>query len=103
MNLGDAWNILGRDVSDVVAEIRRRPVEERSRAADEQLEAARGLAKKLMALHHPDRNPGDQEAAKRFRRVQDALDVVRAETESLKERLGQRTEGRAVFIEVQKR
>lgn len=104
MNLEDAWNILGRDLSDVVGEIRKSPVDARAEAAERELEKARSLARKLMGLHHPDKNPGDEEAAKRFMRVKTALSVIEQETASLREKMASRKErsSHAVFIDVRK-
>src|SRR5438132_3895536 len=42
-------------------------------ASDEEIEKAyRGLARK----YHPDRNPGDKDAERKFKEVQDAYDVL---------------------------
>src|SRR5436309_15739259 len=42
-------------------------------ASDEEIKKAyRGLARK----YHPDRNPGDKEAERKFKEVQDAYDVL---------------------------
>jgi len=43
------------------------------RATSEQIRSAYRLAAKA---HHPDRNPGDAEAALRFRRIQEAYEVL---------------------------
>src|SRR5947207_3803088 len=45
---------------------------QRGASEDEIKKAYRGLARK----YHPDRNPGDKEAERKFKEVQDAYDVL---------------------------
>lgn len=85
MNISDAWLVLGKDWSSIVRDLSSLPDSaSRVQAAETLLENAKKLAKKLMAVHHPDTNPGDAEAAERFRRVKDALTTIEANTEAFK-------------------
>ncbi len=99
LSLRDAWLVLGREPKRVAAAIKARA--DRVAAADELLESARRLARRLLGLHHPDRNPGDPEARERFDLVQEALSVVEAGTEDFRRQpeARPRKDG-AVFIEV---
>ncbi len=101
LSVRDAWLVLGRRPGQVKADIQAH--ESEREGVDAQLEVAKSLAKKLMALHHPDRNPGDARAAERFRLVQDALQAVedgtRAFREAAEKKVGARD--KAVFIEVE--
>jgi hypothetical protein len=85
MNMANAWAVLGKDWDSIVRDLSSLPDSaSRIQEAEKLLADARKLAKKLMAVHHPDKNPGDLEAAKRFQRVQEALEVVESSTESFK-------------------
>ena len=44
---------------------------------DADFAAVKAAHRRLVKEHHPDRKPGDQEAAKRFKQVQAAYDVLR--------------------------
>ena len=77
MSVGVAWTILGFDAQAVILKLVKTPRAHRVEAARQELEDARKAAKKLMALHHPDRG-GDPE---KFRRVAEALQAIETETE----------------------
>lgn len=82
MDLQKAWAVLGRDVRDVKGEAAEAPdLEARIGVLDRHLGEARRTAKKRMAENHPDRNPGDPDAARRFREVQAALTLIEGETD----------------------
>lgn len=100
LSLRDAWLVLGRHPRRVAEAIRSRT--DRIAAAEELLASARGLARRLLGLHHPDKNPGDPGARERFALVQEALSVVEAGTEDYRLQAEERTSARdgAVFIEV---
>jgi hypothetical protein len=102
LSLRDAWLVLGREPRRIAEVIRSRA--DRVAAAEELLASARGLARRLLGLHHPDKNPGDREAPERFALVQEALSVVEAGTEEFRGQDRERASARdgAVFIEVNK-
>ena len=87
MNLIDAWNVLGTDPESVFNFIKTgRTPGEKVKKAEEKLEEARSIAKKLMGTHHPDRNQTDSEATIRFRRVSEALSIIESSTIEMKQR-----------------
>lgn len=102
LSLRDAWLVLGREPRRIADAIRSRP--DRVAAAEELLGSARALARRLLGLHHPDRNPGDQGARERFELVQAALSAVEEGTEEFRRQSGERSGRRdgSVFIEVDK-
>jgi hypothetical protein len=102
LSLRDAWLVLGREPRRIAEVIRSRA--DRVAAAEELLASARGLARRLLGLHHPDKNPGDREAPERFALVQEALSVVEAGTEEFRSQTEDRALARdgSVFIEVEK-
>lgn len=102
LSLRDAWLVLGREPRRIAEAIRSRP--DRVAAAEELLASARALARRLLGLHHPDRNQGDPEARERFELVQEALSAVEEGTEDFRRESGERAErlDGAVFIEVDK-
>lgn len=87
MNLIDAWNVLGTDPESVFNFIKiGRTSGEKVKRAEEKLEEARSIAKKLMGTHHPDRNQMDSEAIIRFRRVSEALSIIENSTAEMKQK-----------------
>ena len=98
LSLRDAWLVLGRDpeaVAEAVASSR-----DQGAAADEELKRAKTAAKKLMGLHHPDRD-GSHES---FNLAREALRTVEEKTAQFKASLEEGVVGRrgdAVFIEVE--
>lgn len=87
MDVSEAWMALGEDPNAVVAELMSHPdIPSRIRAAEAALARAERIGKALLSAHHPDKNPGDQAAAGRFRRVMAALAAIRYHTEELKKR-----------------
>ncbi len=98
LSLRDAWLVLGRDpvaVAEAVASSK-----DQVAAARAELERAKTAAKKLMALHHPDRK-GSEES---FSLAQEALRVVETKTAEFEASLeeGERRRSSAVFIEVER-
>lgn len=88
MPLGEAWTTLGEDPKEVVREIQSLSGHEaRVEAAERALAVAERVGKSLLGAHHPDRNPGDPGAARRFRRVGEALESIRHHTAELRRRL----------------
>lgn len=85
MDIHEAWRALGEDPEAVLAELRSHPdVPSRIAAAEAALARAEKIGKALMNAHHPDRNPGDPGAGRRFIRVQEALESIRFHTEELR-------------------
>jgi len=85
MDLGKAWIALGRDPEEAIEELRAHgSVRERIAAAEVLLQEAEKTARVLMGRYHPDVNPDNPKAAERFRRVSDAIDVIRSHTKALK-------------------
>src|SRR2546421_2523136 len=61
-------------------------------------EEIRKAYRKLARQHHPDRNPGDKQAASRFKEVQDAYDVLGdKEKRAQYDRFGHMPEGMGSF------
>ncbi len=102
LSVRDAWLVLGRRPKSVADFIRSSP--DRVAAAEELLGVARGLARRLMGFHHPDRNQGDEGAADRFALVKEALSAVEDGTADFREQAERKASPRdgAVFIEVEK-
>ena len=100
LSLRDAWLVLGREPWRVARAVK--AAADRVLGAEEELLRAKSLARRLLGLHHPDRNPGDPSAEERFALVKEALAVVEAGTEDLRSQEARRAECRdgAVFIEV---
>lgn len=96
LSLRDAWLVLGRDPEKVATAVS--SSKDQGEAAEAVLLEARKAAKKLMALHHPDR----QGSPESFALARDALAVVEEKTAKFKEMLsrGDGRRGSAVFIEV---
>jgi hypothetical protein len=86
VNVAEAWSTLGVDWDRIAAKLMAMPdFASRVSATENLCSDAKKIAKKLMAVHHPDKNPGDTEAADRFNRVKQALETIEKSTESLKE------------------
>ena len=75
-------------------------VEAKMEAVEQAGRLANKLARKLLAESHPDKNPGDQAAARRYQQVLDALESVKSHTdgfrrqvEEIKERIDNPPEG----------
>lgn len=74
MDLRTSWFILGEDFSEIEKYLTSLPdLNARCKGVLLFKEKARKIAKKLMGVHHPDKNPDDDSANSRFRRVQEAL------------------------------
>jgi len=86
MNIANAWAVLGKDWDAIVRDLQAMPDSaSRVQAAEQLLIQARKAAQRLMALHHPDRNPSDPEATKRFQGVGAALAAIESHTQSFKD------------------
>jgi len=93
MDVSEAWAALGEDPEIVMAELMVHPdVPSRIKAAEAALVRAERIGKALLSIHHPDRNPGDQAAVGRFRRVINALEAIRYHTAELKKRASETPE-----------
>ena len=87
MNVASAWTTLGKNWDDVVHDLTALPdAASRVQAVESLLIEARKLAKRLMAVHHPDKNPGDLGATKRFQHVKDALEAIELHTQLFKDK-----------------
>lgn len=87
MDVAAAWQVLGRDVNQVLHGTSDLPTVEAKMEAVEQAAAlANRLAKKLLAQNHPDRNP-EPTAAGRYQEVLDALEAIRSHTEGFRSRV----------------
>lgn len=85
MNTADAWRILGREWTDIVREMSSLATgAQRVERAEFFLSNAKKTARSIMAENHPDRRPGDDDAAIRFRMAQEALRAIESDTESMK-------------------
>jgi len=79
----EAWTILGKDPEKVLLRLARLPRHQRVSAAEEDLEEAQKLAKKLWVIHHPDRG-GDADI---FKRVSRALESLTYHTQEFKRKM----------------
>lgn len=104
MDLREAWATLGFDPDEIVSRIRAgRTPRERLEVAERAAEEAKRVCAKVSAAHHPDRNQGDAGASARFRRTQNALQVISEETAKMAARvreLESRLESPKVVIEI---
>lgn len=96
LSLRDAWLVLGRDPEAVAEAVG--SSKDQGAAADAELETAKKAARRLMGVHHPDKN-GSPES---YALVQEALRTVEEKTARFKASLEEVRErrGDAVFIEV---
>jgi hypothetical protein len=92
MTVWDAWKLLGRDPQIIAGMLQESSLQNKAQIADDTLDTARKLAKKLMAKSHPDVNPDDPNAADKFKQIQDALSVIEVNTEDFKNKVGQAIE-----------
>lgn len=87
MNVASAWAVLGRDWAAIVKDMADQPdTPSKVTRAEELLAEAKKLARKLMAEHHPDRNPDDPDATIRFQAASAALATIEADTAQLRSR-----------------
>lgn len=100
MTVSEAWLALGEDPNEIFNSIKSCPnAEKKVLAAEAALVRAERLAKVLMAAHHPDKNPGDISAEKRFKRVASAIESIRFNTKEMKEKASKvRDEPKEPFI-----
>lgn len=80
MDLVEAWGVFGRQLTDILAEAKGRPREERVPFVEGLLEEAKRVKKALQGAHHPDRG-GDPAM---FKRVADAYDAIERGTAEFK-------------------
>lgn len=90
MAVGDAWRILGEDPGRVVSEIRSAPKASRADVAERLLERAKRTARRMMIQNHPDKNPGDPGAQRRFVAIQRALSSLEEHTSEFRKKLSER-------------
>jgi hypothetical protein len=85
MDLHQAWGVLGKDSQIVVASLKQAEgLEARIKATEKALEWAKKLAKDLRFKCHPDKNPGDAAAERKFKAIGVALQVIEEHTEEFK-------------------
>lgn len=86
MSLSESWMVLGEDPEEIFNEIRESgDRDDRVKKAEFLLKRAEKVSKVLMAVHHPDKNPGDDRSLSKFKRIQRAIESIRFNTEQLKE------------------
>lgn len=100
MTVSEAWSALGEDPDEIFNSIKSYSnTDAKVLAAEAALVRAERLAKVLMAAHHPDKNPGDMSAEKRFKRVASAIESIRFNTKEMKEKASRvKDEPDGVFI-----
>jgi hypothetical protein len=85
MDLHQAWEVLGKDSQIVVASLKKfEGLEARIKATEKALEWAKKLAKDLRFQYHPDKNPGNDAAERKFKAIGIALKVIEEHTEEFK-------------------
>jgi hypothetical protein len=88
MELSEAWAVLGKDVNQLFHGTLHLPdIESKMAAVDKAFRIAERSAKKLLGQNHPDKNPGDPEAAERYQRILSALEVIKDHTEKFREKV----------------
>lgn len=88
MELSRAWSVLGKDVNQVLHGTSDLPdVKSKMAAVDGACRTAERIAKKLLGQSHPDRNPGDLIAARRYQEVLDAIGAIREHTEGFRKKV----------------
>jgi hypothetical protein len=88
MDLSEAWAVLGKDAGQLLRGVAGLPdVQSKMEAVDGACRLADRLSKKLLGQNHPDKNPGDQQALDRYRRVLAARDTIREHTEKFRTRV----------------
>jgi hypothetical protein len=89
MTLTDAWWVLGQDPNRIFLHVQSESDKGlRLRILEKELVQARSIARKLLGLHHPDKNPDDIDNAKeRFQIVQRALSIIEQNTKEFREKL----------------
>ena len=87
----EAWSTLGVDYQKICYILSQKPKSERGEAARLEFEKAKKIARSIMVVNHPDKNPGDLEAENRFKLATNALASIEVHTnefiESLKVKL----------------
>jgi hypothetical protein len=85
MDLHQAWGVLGKDSQIVISSLKTvEGLEQRIKAAEKALAWAQKLAKELRFQYHPDKNPGDDAAERKFKAIGIALQVIEEHTEEFK-------------------
>jgi hypothetical protein len=85
IQLKDAWLILGEDPKEIYTKIASQPsISSKIETVSNLFIYAKTISKKLLAQNHPDRNPNDAEAEKRFKRVQEALAAIEFHTDEFR-------------------
>lgn len=85
LSVDEAWRILGKDAKQIIHIIMNYvSLDERIKVMDEILIRARKIARKLSAQYHPDVNPNDSDAGRKFRDIQSAIRSIEYHTEQFK-------------------
>jgi hypothetical protein len=84
MEFRDAWLVLSVDFSEIEREIKSMPSKEaKKKYLIELKEKSQKIGKKLLSVHHPDRNMDDPSSDKRFKMVAKAMEVIEKITDEL--------------------
>jgi hypothetical protein len=83
----EAWSILGVDYQKIYHILSSKSKSERGETARLEFEKAKKIARSIMVVNHPDKNPGSQEAEDRFKLAASALASIEAHTDKFIESL----------------
>lgn len=92
MPIEEAWSILGVDYQKICYILSSSPRSKRGEAAQLEFEKAKKIARNIMVNNHPDKNPGNQDAEKRFKLAATALTSIETHTNEFVESLRNRLE-----------
>ena len=87
MSINEAWETLGVNIEKIYDILSSTPRLKRGDAAKSEYEKAKKLARDIMVINHPDKNPDDKNAENKFKRIGEALRSIEIYTNEFVESL----------------